>query len=52
MSKMRQTVASRLKTAQNTCAMLTTFNEINMGLETFQIIYISIKTEHLISKKL
>lgn len=31
MSKMRQTVASRLKTAQNTCAMLTTFNEINMG---------------------
>ena len=32
MSKMRQTVASRLKTAQNTCAMLTTFNEINMGL--------------------
>jgi len=31
MSKMRQTVANRLKTAQNTCAMLTTFNEINMG---------------------
>lgn len=31
MSKMRQTVASRLKNAQNTCAMLTTFNEINMG---------------------
>jgi 2-oxoglutarate dehydrogenase E2 component (dihydrolipoamide succinyltransferase) len=35
MSKMRQTVASRLKTAQNTCAMLTTFNEINMGLDIF-----------------
>lgn len=31
MSKMRQTVANRLKNAQNTCAMLTTFNEINMG---------------------
>jgi len=31
MSKMRQTVASRLKVAQNTCAMLTTFNDINMG---------------------
>lgn len=31
MSKMRQTVANRLKSAQNTCAMLTTFNEINMG---------------------
>lgn len=33
MSKMRQTVASRLKNAQNTTAMLTTFNEINMGYE-------------------
>ena len=31
MSKMRQTVASRLKNSQNTCAMLTTFNEINMA---------------------
>lgn len=31
MNKMRQTIANRLKTAQNTCAMLTTFNEINMG---------------------
>ena len=31
MSRMRQTVASRLKNAQNTTAMLTTFNEINMG---------------------
>ena len=35
MSKMRQTVASRLKNAQNTCAMLTTFNEINMGFFLF-----------------
>ncbi len=31
MSKMRQTVSTRLKQAQNTCAMLTTFNEINMA---------------------
>ena len=31
MSKMRRTVATRLKDAQNTTAMLTTFNEINMG---------------------
>ena len=31
MNRMRQTIATRLKTAQNTCAMLTTFNEINMG---------------------
>lgn len=31
MNRMRQTIANRLKTAQNTCAMLTTFNEINMG---------------------
>lgn len=31
MSKMRKTVASRLKESQNTCAMLTTFNEVNMG---------------------
>lgn len=30
MSKMRQTVSKRLKESQNTCAMLTTFNEINM----------------------
>jgi len=27
---MRQKIAARLKDAQNTCAMLTTFNEIDM----------------------
>jgi len=27
---MRQRIAQRLKDAQNTCAMLTTFNEIDM----------------------
>ncbi len=30
MSKLRQTVATRLKEAQNTAAMLTTFNEVDM----------------------
>ena len=31
MSKLRKVIATRLKTAQNTAAMLTTFNEVNMG---------------------
>ena len=31
MSRMRQTIAKRLKDAQNTAAMLTTFNEIDMS---------------------
>jgi len=31
MTRMRQTVARRLKEAQNTCAMLTTFQECDMG---------------------
>ena len=31
MSRMRQRIASRLKEAQNTNAMLTTFNEIDMS---------------------
>ncbi len=31
MSKMRQTIARRLKESQNTNALLTTFNEIDMG---------------------
>ena len=30
MSRMRLRIAQRLKDAQNTCAMLTTFNEIDM----------------------
>lgn len=30
MSKLRQVISSRLKTAQNTAAMLTTFNEVDM----------------------
>lgn len=31
MTKLRQTIARRLKESQNTAAMLTTFNEIDMG---------------------
>ncbi len=31
MSKIRRTIASRLKEAQNTAAILTTFNEVNMS---------------------
>ncbi len=31
MSKLRQVIARRLKEAQNTAAMLTTFNEVDMG---------------------
>tara|TARA_R110002072_G_scaffold3759_12_gene26864 strand:- start:624 stop:2015 length:1392 start_codon:yes stop_codon:yes gene_type:complete len=31
MSKLRQTIARRLKEAQNTAAILTTFNEVDMG---------------------
>ena len=31
MTKLRQTIASRLKEAQNNAAMLTTFNEVDMG---------------------
>ena len=30
MTKLRQTIARRLKDAQNTAAMLTTFNEVDM----------------------
>ena len=31
MTRLRQTIASRLKEAQNTAAMLTTFNEVDMS---------------------
>ncbi|XP_039490134.1 dihydrolipoyllysine-residue succinyltransferase component of 2-oxoglutarate dehydrogenase complex, mitochondrial [Drosophila santomea] len=31
MNRMRQKIAARLKDAQNTCAMLTTFNEVDMS---------------------
>ena len=31
MNRMRQRIAQRLKDSQNTCALLTTFNEIDMS---------------------
>ncbi len=31
MTRLRQRIAERLKEAQNTAAMLTTFNEVDMG---------------------
>ena len=31
MTRLRQTIARRLKDAQNTAAMLTTFNEVDMS---------------------
>ena len=31
MTRLRQTIARRLKDVQNTAAMLTTFNEVDMG---------------------
>ena len=31
MTRLRQTIARRLKEAQNTAAMLTTFNEVDMS---------------------
>jgi pyruvate/2-oxoglutarate dehydrogenase complex dihydrolipoamide acyltransferase (E2) component len=31
MTRLRQTVAKRLKEAQNTAAMLTTFNDVDMS---------------------
>ena len=37
LSKVRQSIAKRLKTAQNTAAMLTTFNEIDMQLSLIHI---------------
>ena len=33
MNRMRQRIAARLKEAQNTAAMLTTFNEVDMRLD-------------------
>lgn len=33
MSRMRLKIAARLKESQNTCAMLTTFNEIDMRFQ-------------------
>lgn len=39
MSRMRQRIAARLKEAQNTNAMLTTFNELDMRQVSFISVY-------------
>lgn len=39
MSRMRQRIAARLKEAQNTNAMLTTFNELDMRQVSFICVY-------------
>ncbi|KAJ6633015.1 Dihydrolipoyllysine-residue succinyltransferase component of 2-oxoglutarate dehydrogenase complex, mitochondrial, partial [Pseudolycoriella hygida] len=44
MNRMRQKIASRLKDAQNTNAMLTTFNEIDMRTFTIQKLHLCIQT--------
>ena len=47
MSKLRQTIARRLKEAQNTAAILTTFNEVNMS----SIMTLRKKKPNIFSKK-
>jgi len=47
MTRLRQTIASRLKDAQNTAAMLTTFNEVDM----FTIIKLRNRYRDLFEKK-
>lgn len=41
MNRMRQRIAQRLKDAQNTYAMLTTFNEVDMTYAFFLICFLS-----------
>jgi 2-oxoglutarate dehydrogenase E2 component (dihydrolipoamide succinyltransferase) len=47
MSRLRQTIASRLKQAQNTAAMLTTYNEVDMSA----IISIRTKYKNIFERK-
>jgi 2-oxoglutarate dehydrogenase E2 component (dihydrolipoamide succinyltransferase) len=47
MSRLRQTIASRLKQAQNTAAMLTTYNEVDMSA----VISIRTKYKSIFEKK-
>ncbi len=47
MSRLRQTIARRLKEAQNTAAMLTTFNEVDMS----QLIALRARYKELFEKK-
>src|SRR5262249_49749209 len=47
MTRLRQTIARRLKDAQNTAAMLTTFNDVDMG----HIMALRTKSRFLFEKK-
>ncbi len=47
MTKLRQTIARRLKDAQNTAAMLTTFNEVDMG----EVIAVRVRYKDAFEKK-
>ena len=47
MTRLRQTIAKRLKDAQNTAAMLTTFNEVDMG----QVMALRAQYKELFEKK-
>ena len=47
MSRLRQTIASRLKQAQNTAAMLTTYNEVDMS----SVMSIRTKYKNIFEKK-
>ena len=47
MTKLRQTIANRLKDAQNTAAMLTTYNEVDMS----SIMGLRVKYKELFEKK-
>jgi 2-oxoglutarate dehydrogenase E2 component (dihydrolipoamide succinyltransferase) len=47
MTRLRQTIARRLKDAQNTAAMLTTFNEVDMG----QVVALRTQYRDLFEKK-
>uniref|UniRef100_A0A3Q2PR58 Dihydrolipoyllysine-residue succinyltransferase component of 2-oxoglutarate dehydrogenase complex, mitochondrial n=1 Tax=Fundulus heteroclitus TaxID=8078 RepID=A0A3Q2PR58_FUNHE len=45
MNRMRLRIAQRLKEAQNTCAMLTTFNEVDM-VEIRPMMYVALTYDH------
>lgn len=47
MSKLRQTIAKRLKLVQNTAAILTTFNEVNM----FEVMRLRVEHQEEFTKK-
>ena len=49
MTRMRQRIAQRLKDSQNTYAMLTTFNEVDMRLVSLFSSFLRYSSQHFIS---